>query len=474
MRTTIDPPLHTWSPTPTADADRQQIVAASRSADGATPPPTLRSDQPVIATGHQAQLWHPGILAKYIALRTAADKHDAAVLNVIVDHDVYDPLRLDLPLVEASRLSVRTVQLASTRPAVPPRMQPPVEPQAVLDTIGRLEREHADTLAADLSLLADAWRDLPDTAHLADQMAVVLARLAEPFAGNVPFIHATELMSLEPARSFVDRMLADARSCVRAYNRALAVAPEAGMRPLHDGVDLVELPLWAVHANGRAPIFAMMNGHAGVRMTCDIGLVEGCVADGSVVLAPRALTLTAVMRQFACDLFIHGKGGGVYDRITEAWIDDWLGRELAPMAVVSADVYRDFDVPTAEPSDVDRAVWWAHHLPHNVDRALSLDGPLVDEKRDLLATMDVDRDGPRRAAAFRRLHAINRHFAADHRAEIDAAAAARDRARAGLHNRDIAARRDWCVALYPPEQLAALVDAVNAQITVPAGDRAGD
>jgi hypothetical protein len=157
-----------------------------------------------------------------------------------------------------------------------------------------------------------------------------------------------------------------------------------------------------------------------------------------------------------CDLFIHGKGGWLYDRITEEWWREWAGEELAPMAVVSADVRMDFEAPVADRAAVDRAVWWAHHVPHNVDRATHADGPLAARKRDILAHMDDDRDPRRRAAAFAELHKINARLVEEHPDVIANARLDLERARTGLLNRQVAMKRDWFFGLYPPEKLEEL------------------
>jgi hypothetical protein len=66
-------------------------------------------------------------------------------------------------------------------------------------------------------------------------------------------------------------------------------------------------------------------------------LSEGDTAE---LVAPRALALTAIARLVLCDVFIHGTGGGRYDRAMERWIATALGEEasaaLAPMDVVTA------------------------------------------------------------------------------------------------------------------------------------------
>ena len=66
-------------------------------------------------------------------------------------------------------------------------------------------------------------------------------------------------------------------------------------------------------------------------------LMEG---DSASLIAPRALTLTAIARLLLCDVFIHGTGGARYDLAMERWIGAALGDEarsaLAPMKVAGS------------------------------------------------------------------------------------------------------------------------------------------
>ena len=64
---------------------------------------------------------------------------------------------------------------------------------------------------------------------------------------------------------------------------------------------------------------------------------------------------------------------------------------MAPMAVVSADLMQKFDVPVADTAAWNRAVWWAQHIKHNMDRVKgipSLDPGPVARKRYLIEHMD--------------------------------------------------------------------------------------
>src|SRR5579864_8908961 len=58
----------------------------------------LPGDRPVIMSGHQAQVWHPGILAKLMAARSAAKLSAAAVAWLVVDQDDHEPWEIRYPV----------------------------------------------------------------------------------------------------------------------------------------------------------------------------------------------------------------------------------------------------------------------------------------------------------------------------------------------------------------------------------------
>ena len=74
-----------WRIAPRADAcddDRKELIRRiNRRAErlGLT---KLRCDKPIIATGHQSGFWHPGILAKDLAMTAACQRYDAQPLHL--------------------------------------------------------------------------------------------------------------------------------------------------------------------------------------------------------------------------------------------------------------------------------------------------------------------------------------------------------------------------------------------------------
>ncbi len=443
----VEPAMSSWSVNENPQHDRAALIERINTRAKRLGTATLDlSGTRLIATGHQAQLWHPGILAKDIALSLAAERLGTQRLHMIVDQDANEAWRLEAPFVDGDELKVKSVLLADQKPGVPTGFQPPAEVSQLKDRLAGLDSGLTGVLEGALDNLSGC-----DT--LAEQIAVVLSRLKKPYAGAVPVMMVSDLAGLAVYESALSRMLNDAHRCATLYNRAVADHPQAGMTPMVVGRELVELPLWAVRWNEtRQRVFVDMADSVPLFVYDDGEPIDR----EAVTLLPRALLLTAVMRRFFCDLFIHGTGGLVYDKVTEAWWETWAGEALSPMAAVTADVFLDLGAPVADRAELDRVVWRMHHLPHNLDRVLSLNGEAVQRKRELLEHMDDDRDKIRRRTAFRELHQVNRELGEQNPQAMASARRALDMAKAGVGNARIARRRDWCFALYPPDSLHAL------------------
>ncbi len=476
MRLHLDPPpspAAPWSPRSPQAADpasREALLqAAHQNAHrlGTAAPASLDPALPLLATGHQAYLWHPGILAKDLALQAAADRLKAQPLHLIVDQDVHDVFSVQHPQITDAQLYVQTTHLQRSRtregnqdptPAnTPTGCQPPAElippPWPVLQ-----------------EALTHAENGLVNTANRAEQAAVLLHHLKQPYAGNIPIVFTSDLATLPAFTQFVQRMTRDAHACVAAYNQAARAMPQAGITPLLQTREQVELPLWSVSWNQpRRRVYAD-----------DQGLTDDAGRDiDPASLRPRALALTALLRTALIDLFIHGTGGALYDQITETWLQNWRPKEahglqpwdpppaatMAAAAAVTADLTLNIDVPAATPAELRRAVWHRHHLPHNIDRVLNSPDPhdqaLAARKHAVLDRMSEDRDRQRRAQLFAQLHAINDELVSRHPRLIQQADETLDTARKGLANRHLLAKRDWPFFLYPPAQLHALSQAIH-------------
>lgn len=469
-RVIVEPSILTWSVEYLQGCDQQQhrqdlVKRVNRRADRLGTA-KLRCDKPIIITGHQCGLWHPGILIKDFAASQAAEQLNAQWLHLVVDQDAHDSSVLDWPVLRGDVLETHKLVLweddASVR-GVPTVACPAVTVEDVVQRIQDFARQHGMHGAIDC--FASAWQRAGEVAcqTLAEQWAVVTASMLEPWCGDVAMLHVSDLEGWEPYERSLLNLIEDATTSIKRYNDAVQSHPSAGLAMLQVGREHVELPLWAIReGEPRRRVWADSSD-----TTAAMVLDDGREVDRSQwSILPRALMLTASLRtagQGCCDVFIHGTGGGAYDEVMEQWLRSWVSDlTMSPKAVVTADVRLNWSgVAKAGSACLRRAQWRVHHLPHNMDRELELKGPRIDEKRHILLHMDDDRDRQRRATLFRRLHEINRTLALEHRDILEDAQEEVRRCQRGLANRQAAMRRDWPWLAYEVQQIAGLYEALK-------------
>ncbi len=402
----------------------------------------LPTDRAVVLTGHQAIIWHPGILAKYIAAEQIASASGAAAAWLVVDHDVYDPDAVTAPVVTADDRLLRSAhrfgespkeeRIAGRREAFAPAS---ATPGAGRDWALACVSRGMAAIEAALTAAAQAG-------DAVEQVMQAIESLMHAWVSPAVRFDSLCLSQTTAFAQLVRRLRQDPRAAADSYNRAVASRQGHGMTPLFvaDDSTRIELPLWRIDEAGR-------------RRRAVAADLEACEpAD----LAPRALLMTGLVRWLGCDLFIHGTGGAAYDRVTDAWFAEWLGLEpaadLAPDLLVTATLRLPFDRAIVTDADVERAR--RHHRQMLHDPA-QLNEPLLGRRKtDLVEKIAAaPRRSAERARLFREMHAL---LAEARQAHADDLAAARARIASLARRVDegaLIAERAWPFPLYPQEAL---------------------
>ena len=443
-----DPLMIYWQPSGTASQlDRQVLVQLVEENAQHLDTGSLHAQGPIIATGHQAWFWHPGILAKDIAMAESARYHGGHMLHLVVDHDVHSAMQLPIPILHDHVMVRKVVELAQVNADIPLASQMPVDIKQVQDNLWYLKEEQS-------TLLGHALMDMPYCENLAQQMTVILTRLMHRWVGKVPILYSTQLLELPSAKQALEQMLDNALSMARCYNNAVNQVSHAGIAHLAIEQDRVELPVWLIHwGKPRSRVYADIADHKPVLVDS-----EGNVLDlNKDLLAPKALFLSALMRTVVSQLFIHGLGGGIYDQVTEIWWSQWKHEPLNPLAIASADLYMHWDIHFAQQEDVEHACWYLHHLKHNMDRFTEMGGELYTQKQTLikqLANTNASREDKKNW--FKQLHQINEQLCQKHVDVLHEAHKKLTMAQRGVANREMASRRDWPFFLYQDSQIQQL------------------
>ncbi len=437
----VDPPAANWRELIAGSwerARRDPVAMQTRRELG------LAVDRPVVMSGHQAVFWHPGILAKWLAAQGAAREMNAGAAWVVVDHDSDDAGEVAYPRVPRSGV----VERAAWRWAPGNAAEVPgvLRPAVTLDEKHVPADSGVEAINLSLRRAGEALRASADEKTLAGQVTAATARMLD---GEAPgMVWASRLAQTEALGGWIAAMEREPEMCVLGYNAAVRAHPDSGLRELSadDINDRWELPLWRLEAGkARAKVFA-----------------EDLHGIPRAELAPRAILMTAFLRRYACDLFIHGLGGGIYDRACDDWMGRWMpGQALARTVVVSATLHLPLGpARAASEGEIARAGWTVHSARHNPVHV----GDQASQARKLELVGRINalpRRSPQRRGLYVQLHEQLEAVRAGHPRELAALREGLEVARRSVETAKVAGARDWPFFLYAPEA----IEGVRREIT---------
>lgn len=394
-------------------------------------------DEPIIITGHQPELFHPGVWVKHLAMQRVADRIGASAIDTVVDSDAFAALEVGVPVLGPPvRRSTAVLAVGAEHTCFACAPAPSAE---------RVE-EFCSAVEADLSDHDEATRDnarrffgnLRESAQVSSDLAsaVTGARRRYEAALGTDYL-AYPVTGLSRSRAFLHfavGIMFDAARFAEAVNASL-IAHRAlnGIRSaaqpfanLSEEGGALEVPFWVLSEGMRETLHVQRDaGGLQLRTATDdivrlpedpVAAVEALLASG-VTIAPKAVTLTLFTRSFVADLFIHGIGGARYDEVTDAVCRAYFEVEPVPYVVATMTML----LPAAtgvQPVDDDISALKErlNRLAHNPDQVLGaadLDDAtrgsvmlLVAEKTELVARIArPDEDKKTVGAAIRELNA---------------------------------------------------------------------
>lgn len=457
---------------------------------------------PLVVTGHQPFLFHPGVWVKNFLADLLAETVGGTGLNLVVDTDAAGDMTLDVPVWDGSQLAV------VRRPIVPGAgMETPFE------SIDPPDAAHVEeacrATAADLETLPDpaassafaafcgALRDvLPASRSLGELMTSARRRYEEPTSVSyleLPISAQSQtdafLLFFLSIAEHIEQFRNVYNRCLDGYRDRYEVRSSANPFPdLATEADLVETPFWLMDAAGlRATLWLKRKGdlslvcHAnGCKVELHRGRFEENIArlrDQGIQIRPKALVLTLFNRMFVADLFVHGIGGAKYDRVTDEIIRGFYGVEPPLYMAATATLWLPMGVSAGSGESVADLRQRLHALEHNPDRfsddAAVSDGErarvaeLADEKARLVEA--IAKDGADKKAIGARIREVNAAISAllePLRRQTQEEIAAVERSEA---SRGVAEHREFPFCYWPPGTVRELVTRALKAVNVRQG-----
>lgn len=442
---------------------------------------------PVLVTGHQPELYHPGVWVKGIIVDALCRASGFVGVNLTVDGDLASRV-VDVPALSDGQWRRARVTLPGIHAGLPWSSQAPLDGdgwRALIDVLRQSLAPALHEVLGDFAACVAAARGVREARTLAESL--LWARRAWEGESGAPRyfeLPVSAMCDTLAFHAFAASLLARLPDLWQVHNDCLADYRRrnhvrTGAHPVPDlrrRDALWETPFWCLHRDGtRAGLFLEREA-AGWQVRSKalaFGLLPGkavdewplrlraMLAEMGAALRPRALTLTLFTRRVLADVFLHGVGGARYERLGDEIAARFFGAAPSPWAVASASVCvvehdgagAQVDAETAR--DLRRRLRDMHYNPQ---RFASPEDPLVARKQALVAAMASASGSDKRHLNHEldQIDADLRARAAPARAAVAARLAAIELAeasRAALH------WRGYPFVLFRPERVRRLVGA---------------
>lgn len=405
--------------------------------------------QPIVVSGHQPELFHPGVWFKNWLLYKAANIAGATPINFVIDNDLASATAIRVPIREGK--DVTTKSLAYDQPvAETPWEERPIRDREMFASFGDRAAKAISPIVAD-PLISTLWPYAIEEAKHTDRLGQVLSKARQRVEKSMGVsnleLSLSAICKTASFARFVVAILYDLRRFQQIYNTALheyrrvhKLRSETHPAPDLDNISAnLESPfwLWSMENPKRQPMFVRETS-AGLLLTNKAGVKVGPIRANhfekaveqlqnaqrsGIKIRPRALATTLFLRLAVADLFIHGIGGAKYDQATDVIAERFFGVTPAPYMTATATLHLpircDVSDLTLQIREKNRAL---RDLIFNPQRFIE-DGnanKLIDERDSWIQQAPTRGDGKQRRAEIIRLNRELQPFVAEVRQQTEA------------------------------------------------------
>ncbi len=458
---------------------------------------------PIIQTGHEPILYHPGIWIKNHLTHYVANKLDGIGVNKIVDNDGCNMGFMYVPILSEKSASVGKVALVRDKDHV-------AYEEIVFDdfesirqfkeeVIGLLSknilREDIKTTIENMQDMFEQFVNRIDAYYqqgCRDMVGLLTAArrsLEEDFGIENLEAPVSWMCDTDGFYHFLLHILDEAERFVKIYNEKLAeyrrihkIRSKANPLPdLKVLGDSIEIPFWVWKTGGQRSKCYMKNEGDDIKITDGaevlVTLKKGddvintitrlkTLMEAGIKIRPRAITTTMFSRLFFSDVFIHGIGGAKYDTITDEIIKEFFGIDPPGFVTISATLFLPFvsyDVDVKELRELQRAI---SDMCYNPERYAPEDVQnvpefmnRVHEKQRLIRMMAAGNSKEKRRY-FGRIKELNRLMLSQIDPEMQKKQDEMQEIRNKLVFNEAARFREYPVCLYPTKVLREYMQSV--------------
>lgn len=441
---------------------------------------------PLIVTGHQPELYHPGVWIKNFAVAAVAREQGGIGLNFVVDNDLLKSAAIRVPQSQNGGLRVQRVDFDRWTGETPFE-DLDVNDEARFASFGTRVRGVLAEAVTD-PLIETYWplvlKQRDQTRRLGLRFAAARRELEASWGVRNAEIPLSAVCETEGFLWFASHLLAQLPRFQAVHNEAL-VRYRARYRirsrhhpvpALHRQDDWLEAPFWVWRGAEprRRPLFVrqlsqtmQLRAEGEDQPFLELPLApdrDACCAveqlrslpARQIRLRTRALTTTMFARLLLGDLFVHGIGGAKYDELGDEIIQGFFGIVPPDYLTLSLTLWLGLGLDPAGGARLAALNRGLRDLSYNPDRHLPdpTSSPwqgLVQAKQAAIAAAAESRD--ERKARFREIRRLNELLQSGVEAERDRLQSEQARMVAVVGRNLLAGSREYAFVLHSEQRL---------------------
>jgi len=333
---------------------------------------------PLIITGHQPELVHPGVWLKNFAAGQLAQEVGGIAINLVIDNDLCRSPSLRVPAGTVEQPRIVDILFDRLQQEVPYEERTIVD-RAQWNSFGDRVTQSLASLVSE-PLIAQWWPEVVAISESTTNLGLAIAQarhgLQQSWGSHSLEIPQSDICQTAPFHRFALHLLSHAARLRRDYNGALAEYRQVhrlrnAAQPLPDLTEVdgwIETPfwIWTQENPTRRALFVQPNAEGlqlsdrqqwqGTLPLSKDGNAESALQQlaewqqAGVKLRTRALITTLYARLLLADTFIHGIGGAKYDQVTDSLSLRFFGVALPSFVTLSGTLRLPIDHEGSSPT----------------------------------------------------------------------------------------------------------------------------
>ena len=451
---------------------------------------------PIIQTGHEPILYHPGIWIKNHLVKYLAKKLGGVGINMIVDNDACNMAFIYVPILTEVLSSVQKVMLLKN-------MNNTAYEEIAFDDIETIlkfkeavicmlrKNTFDENTITTIKCMQTAFEEFINRiteyyrrgcVDIVGLLTSARSEMEESFGINNLEIPVSWICDTDGFYQFLLNILHRADPFAKIYNSKLAeyrsihkIRSKANPLPdLKISGDLVELPFWIWKIGGQRERCYILNDEDSMKITNgndtlvilkksdtvikNISRLKTLI-DTSIKIRPRAITTTIFSRLFFSDVFVHGIGGAKYDTITDEIIKEFFGVEPPASVTISSTLFLPFNTFDTSNECLTRLKQVVNDMRYNPERHAPKEAwedaefiNIIKKKQKLLKMINVGNKDEKRLY-FNQIKELNRLLLTKINTEFQNKQREINKNRHALAYNEAVRFREYPVFIYPTKVL---------------------